>query len=116
MREKKKKQELSKGWRPKFLLKIKSCLHSVLSGGFYSQAPIQITKNYKSKHYYKEKVGRKPKREQKVKKSNGQQEQCWKLKQCVGVKISQPVKISHVAKFSQSYSISSTLLSTSLFF
>ena len=33
-------------------------------------------KNYKSKHNYKEKVGRKPKREQKVKKSTRQQEQC----------------------------------------
>ena len=72
MREKEKKGELSKGWRPKILLMIKSCLHNVLSGGFYSQTLIKITKNYKSKHYYKEKVGRKPKSEQKVKKSNGQ--------------------------------------------
>ena len=43
---------------------------TMLFWGFYSQTPIQITKSYKSKHYYKEKVGRKPKREQKVKKFN----------------------------------------------
>ena len=48
--------------------------------GAFIAKPNTITKNYKSKHYYKEKVGRKPKREQKVKKSNGQQEQSTGLK------------------------------------
>ena len=52
---------------PPILLLRKSCLYSVWSGGFYSQPIIQITKNYKNKHYYKEKVGRKPKREEKAK-------------------------------------------------
>ena len=36
-----------------------------LSGAFIAKAPLQITKNCKSKHYYKEKVGRKPKKNKK---------------------------------------------------
>ena len=111
MREKDKNRELSKGWRPKILLMIKSCLRSVLSEGFYSQTPIQITKNYKSKHYCKEKIGRKPKIEQKEKQSNGQQEQSTgEIEQCAWKAILQ------VAKISQSCFISFALLSASLFF
>ena len=52
---------------PILLMSQKVPLYSVWLGGFYSQPIIQITKNYKNKHYYKEKVGRKPKREQKAK-------------------------------------------------
>ena len=65
-----------KASRQKGTLLMKEMVLQCLVWGFFSQVLIQITKNYKSKHYYKEKVGRKPKREQKVKKSNGQQEQC----------------------------------------
>ena len=84
MREKEKKRKLAKGWHPKILLMIKSCLHSVLFGGFYSPALIQITKNYKSKHYYKEKVGRKPKREQKVKSQTGSRNSARNLNSAQG--------------------------------
>ena len=51
-----------------------------LSRAFIDKPPLQITKNYNSKHYYKENVGRKQKREQKVKKSNGEQEQSTGVK------------------------------------
>ena len=60
---------------PPILLLSKSFFYSVWSGGFYSQPIIQITKNYKNKHYYKEKVGRKPKREQKAK--TGSRKEQW---------------------------------------
>ena len=76
-----------KASRQKETLLMKEMVLQCLVWAFFSQAPIQFTKNYKSKHYYKEKVGRKPKREQKVEKSNGQQEQCQKLEQCTVVKI-----------------------------
>ena len=51
-----------------------------LSGDFIDKPPLQITKNYNSKHYYKEKVGRKQKREKEVKNSN------WRQEQSIGVK------------------------------
>ena len=74
MKETGEKAGNAESFQPKNFINEEDGLHSVLSGGFYNQTLIQITKNYKSKHYYKDKVGRKPKREQKVKKSNGQQE------------------------------------------
>ena len=74
-----------------------------LSGAFIAKPPLQITKKYKFKHYYKEKVGRKPKSEQKLKKLNGQQEQSIRLKseQCAGEADSQHCEFSQVAKFLQ---------------
>ena len=61
MRESEKEQEELKAFCPKSFINGKDAV-IVLVWGFYSQTLIQITKNYKSKHYYKEKVGRKPKR------------------------------------------------------
>ena len=67
--------------------------YSVWSRGFYSQPIIQFTKNYKNKHYYKEKVGRKPKRKQKVKtgsrKEQGMMNSGKSCEQCCRNKISQ---------------------------
>ena len=75
MRENAKEQELLKGFRLEILfINRKVSLLQCLYRDFIAKPPLQITKKYKSKHYYLEKVGRKPKSEQKVKKSNGQQE------------------------------------------
>ena len=68
---KRKEARTAKRFPPILLMsKSFSLFYSVWSGGFYSQPIIQITKNYKNKHYYKEKVGRKPKREQKAKRGS----------------------------------------------
>ena len=57
MRETGERAGSAESFPPKNFINEEDSVHNVLSVGFYSQTPIQITKNYKHKHYHKEKVG-----------------------------------------------------------